>query len=107
MILPHAGSTSTLIVLMVLCMLCWGTWPVFYKLTRNYRFEFFYFDFSLGLGFIALLCAFTVGSRGFDGLSFTDDLLNARKQEWLAAVVAAVIFNFGNMMTLASASVAG
>ena len=92
---------------MVLCMLFGGTWPIFLKLTKKYRFELFYFDFAFGLGFAALICALTFGSLGFDGFSFTDDMLNARKQEWLFAILASMIFNFGNMLTLAAASVAG
>jgi glucose uptake protein len=67
----------------------------------------FYFDFGFGLALMALICAFTFGSLGFDGFNFSDDILNARKQEWLFALLAAMIFNFGNMLTLASASVAG
>jgi glucose uptake protein len=88
-------------------MLCWGSWPIFYKIAKRYRFELFYFDFGLGLAAIALICAFTVGSLGFDGFNFTDDLLNARKQAWLYAFLAAMIFNFGNMLLLAAVSVAG
>jgi glucose uptake protein len=105
MILPHQDSTIT--ALLVLCMLCWGSWPVFHKMAKKYRFELFYFDFGIGLGVLALVCALTVGSLGFDGFNFSDDLLNARKQEWLFVLLAAMIFNFGNMMTLAAASVAG
>jgi glucose uptake protein len=88
-------------------MFCWGSWPVFLKLAKRYRFELFYFDFALGLGILALVCAFTFGSLGFDGFSFSDDMLNARKQEWLFAVLAAMVFNFGNMFLLAAVSVAG
>jgi glucose uptake protein len=105
MILPH--TDPTVIVLLVLSILCWGSWPVFLKLAKRYRFELFYFDFGFGLGLTALICAFTFGSLGFDGFNFSDDLLNARKQEWLFALVAAMIFNFGNMLTLAAASIAG
>jgi glucose uptake protein len=105
MILPH--TDPTLILLLVICMLCWGSWPVFLKLTKRYRFELFYFDFAIGLGIVALFGAFTVGSLGFDGFTFTDDMLNARKQEWLFAVIASMIFNFGNMLTLGAASIAG
>jgi len=105
MILPH--TEQTVMMLLVLSMLCWGSWPVFHKLAKRYRFELFYFDFAIGLGIMALLCAFTLGSLGFDGFNFSDDILNARKQEWLFALLAAMIFNFGNMLTLAAASVAG
>jgi len=105
MILPF--SDTSFILLMFLCMLCWGSWPVFYKLAKGYRFELFYFDFGFGLVLIALICAFTVGSLGFDGFNFTDDILNSRKQEWLFAMLAAMIFNFGNMLMMAAVSVAG
>ena len=105
MILPH--TDTSLIVLMILCMVCWGSWPIFYKLTKKYRFELFYFDFGFGLALIALVSAFTVGSLGFDGFNFSDDLLNARKQEWLYALLAAMIFNFGNMLMMAAVAVAG
>jgi glucose uptake protein len=105
MILPH--TEGSLIFLMIICMLCWGSWAFGYKLARNYRFELFYFDFALGLGLLAVICAFTVGSLGFDGFSFTDDLLNARRQSWLYAFLAAIIFNFGNMLMLAAVAVAG
>jgi len=105
MILPH--TDSSLIFLTIICMLCWGTWPVFYKMARKYRFELFYFDFAVGLGVLALIGAFTFGSLGFDGFNFADDLMNARRQTWLFGFLAAVIFNFGNMLTLAAVSVAG
>src|ERR1035438_3685385 len=105
MILPF--SDTSFILLMLLCMLCWGSWPIFYKLAKKYRFELFYFDFGVGLVLVALIGAFTVGNLGFDGFNFTDDLMNARKQEWLFAMLAAMIFNFGNMLTMAAISVAG
>jgi glucose uptake protein len=76
-------------------------------MAKKYRFELFYFDFGFGLGLTALIGAFTFGSLGFDGFNFSDDLLNARKQEWLFVLLGAMIFNFGNMLTLAAASVAG
>jgi glucose uptake protein len=88
-------------------MLCWGSWPVFYKLARRYRFELFYFDFCFGLGLAAIVGAFTFGSLGYDGFNFTDDFLNSGKQQWLFAFLSACIFNFGNMLTMAAISVTG
>jgi glucose uptake protein len=105
MILPH--TELSLILLLCLSMLCWGSWPVFYKLAGKYRFEFFYFDFAVGLGLLALVAALTVGSMGFDGFSFTDDLMNARKQAWVFAFLSGLIFNCGNMFMMAAISVAG
>ena len=92
---------------MLLCLLCWGSWAALFKAAKKYRFELFYFDFGFGLALVALVCALTFGSLGYDGFKFTDDLLNARKQEWLYGFLAAMIFNFGNMLLLAAVSVAG
>src|SRR5271165_1358616 len=105
MILPDSDISFKL--LMLLCMLCWGSWPVLYKLTDKYRFELFYFDFAFGLAITSLVFAFTLGSLGFDGFNFTDDMLNARKQLWLFAFLGAIIFNFGNMLMMAAISIAG
>jgi len=36
--------------LMVLSMLCWGSWANSYSLTRGkYRFELFYWDYAVGV----------------------------------------------------------
>ena len=53
MILPH--TDTALILLMCLCMLCWGSWPALYKSAKNLRFELFYFDFAFGFGLVALV----------------------------------------------------
>ena len=49
----------------------------------------------------------TVGSLGFDGFSFMDDLMHASKRQWLMAFGAGVVFNLGNMLMMAAAAVAG
>jgi len=105
MILPH--SYNSLVLLMILSLLCWGSWPNFYKLTRQYRFELFYFDFAFGLALAVVIGALTWGSLGFDGFTVTDDILNAGKRQWLFGFVAGVIFNFGNLLLVAAVSVAG
>jgi glucose uptake protein len=71
------------------------------------RFELFYFDFAFGVIIAALLCAFTLGTFGFDGFTFQDDLMHAAKKQDLAAVVAGGLFNLGNMFLLAAVAEAG
>jgi glucose uptake protein len=105
MILPH--TYGTLILLMVLSLVCWGSWPNLFKLAKKCRFELFYFDFAIGLMVTALICAFTFGSLGFDGFNFTDDLMNASKRMWMYGFLASLLFNFANMLLLASISVSG
>ena len=105
MILPHT-NTSVLLI-MLLSLVCLGSWANLYKLAGKWRYELFYFDFAIGMALASLICAFTIGSLGFDGFSFVDDMLNAGKRQWMFGFVAAIIFNFGNMLLLGAVSVTG
>ena len=105
MILPQTYAAA--LFLMILSMLCWGSWANTYKLTGKYRFELFYFDYALGLLAAALVLAFTAGSLGYDGFTFMDDLMHAGKRQWFYGFVAGVIFNLANMLLVAAISVAG
>ena len=111
MILPH--TYPAILALMILSMLCWGSWANTCKLTGKWRFELFYFDFALGVMLAALVFAYTVGSLGInlpsgpDGFSFWDDLMHAGKRQWMFGFMGGVVFNLGNMLLVAAISVAG
>ena len=105
MILPH--SPATLMYLMILSLICLGSWANFFKLAGKWRFELFCFDFALGLLAAALILGLTAGNLGYDGFNLRDDVMNAGKQQWLFAFLGGVIFNFANMLMIAAVSVAG
>ena len=105
MILPSTYLGA--LYLMILSMLCWGSWANAFKLTRNWRFELFYFDYSLGVVAGALLAALTFGNLGFDGFSFLDDLRHAGLRQDAWAIAAGVVFNLANMLLVAAISIAG
>jgi glucose uptake protein len=105
MILPH--THTAVLILTILSALCWGSWASAYKLTRAWRFELYYFDFAIGFGLCALICAFTWGNLGYDGFKFLDDTLNAGKREWALAIGSGALFNLANLLLLAAISVAG
>jgi len=104
MILPH--TQTAVLLLMLLGFLCWGSWVNAFKLAGT-RFELFYYDFILGTLLAAGISAYTAGSMGYDGFTVMDDLLNAGKHQVLYAVLAGMLFNFGNMLMLAAVVVAG
>jgi len=104
MILPQTYAVT--ILLMVFSMLCWGSWASTYK-AAGWRFELYYFDFSLGLLATATVLAFTAGSMGFDGFTFLDDLLHAGRRPLFYAFMAGVVFNLANMLLMAAIAVAG
>src|SRR5271157_445986 len=105
MILPQ--THTAVLFLMILSLLCWGSWANSYKLAGKWRYEIYYLDFAAGVALFAFLCAFTVGNLGFDGFSFIDDLMHAGKRQWLYGFMGGVIFNLGNMILMAAISVAG
>jgi glucose uptake protein len=59
------------VFLCVLAMICWGSWQNTRNLIgKEWRFELFYWDYSIGIVLFALLMAFTFGSLGSQGRSF-------------------------------------
>ena len=95
------------ILLLVFGALCWALWAGLHKTTPNWRYELFCVDVAIGFGIAVSIYAFTVGSLGFDGFSFMDDLMHAGKRQWIFAFSAGVIFNLANMILLGAVSVAG
>ncbi|MFB3826143.1 MAG: AcrB/AcrD/AcrF family protein [Bryobacteraceae bacterium] len=105
MTLPQTYLAALL--LMILGMLCWGSWANTFKITGRWRFELFYFDYAIGVLAAALIYALTFGSLGFDGFSFMDDLMHAGKRQWALGFAGGVVFNLANMLLVAAISVAG
>ena len=105
MILPQTYGVA--VFLMILSMLCWGSWANLYKVAGKWRFELFYFDYAIGLLAVSVALALTLGSSGYDGFSFVDDMMHAGKQQWLFAFLGGVVFNLGNMLLMASIAVSG
>ena len=105
MILPQ--SYPAVLFLMVLSLLCLGSWASFFKFAGKWRFELFYLDFAIGLMLASVIFAFTVGNIGYDGFNFIDDLQHAGKRQWMYVFIAALIFNLGNMLLMAAISACG
>jgi glucose uptake protein len=105
MLLPQ--THAAVLFLMVLSLLCWGSWANSYKLAGKWRYELYYFDFALGVVIVAFIYAFTFGNLGYDGFSFLDDLMHAGKRQWLYGFMGGVIFNLANMILMSAISVAG
>ncbi len=104
MITPETYGSALLLI--VLSMVCWGSWANAFKLAGKWRFELFYYDYSLGVLVAAAVAAYTFGSMGAE-LSFSDNLLIAMRRNMAWAAAAGVVFNLANMLLVAAISVAG
>ena len=105
MILPQTYTGA--LILMILSLLCLGSWPNLYKLAGKWRYEFFYLDFAFGVLVTAGIAALTLGNLGFDGFSLTDDVIHAGRRQLVFAFMAGAIFNLGNVLLVAAMSVGG
>jgi len=105
MILPQTYGAALLLTLV--SMLCWGSWANTFKLAGKWRFELFYYDYSLGLLSAAMIYALTFGNLGSDGFAFADDLAHAGKRQILFGAVGGIVFNLANMLLVAAISLAG
>ena len=96
------------VFLCAVAMVCWGSWQNTQNLIGNkWRFELYYWDFSIGILLFALLMAFTFGSMGDQGRSFLADLKQADTDNLLSAAVGGVIWNIGTLLLVAAISIAG
>ncbi len=101
-------SYVTAVVLCFITMICWGSWANTQKLaTKEWKFQLFYWDYSIGVLILSLISAFTLGSTGSVGRSFLTDLCQADVGSISSAFLGGVIFNLSNILLVAAIDIAG
>jgi len=96
------------LVMMLLSMICWGSWANTQKLVGKWRFELFYWDYVWGILILSLLVGFTLGrTDAASPDSFVNNLGTADTSHLLMAVAGGVIFNVGNILLVAAIAIAG
>lgn len=99
---------SVAVIFCLITMLCWGSWANTQKLASSgWRFELFYWDYTIGILLFSLLLAFTLGSNGEQGRSFLVDYAQADTDNLQSAVIGGVVFNIANILLVAAISIAG
>jgi len=105
MFLPETYQSALL--LMLLSMLCWGSWANTLKLCPRYRFQLFYWDYAIGLALAAVVLGLTAGSMGHSGPTLLADLPATAPILILYAVIGGAVFNVANLLLVAAIDVAG
>jgi len=94
--------------MMIVTMICWGSWANTQKLTKGWRFELFYWDYVLGILLISVILGFTMGSTDPSSPdSFMTNLRDADAHHILLALVGGVVFNVANILLVAAIAIAG
>jgi glucose uptake protein len=103
---PHTYPIALL--MMLVSMLCWGSWANTQKIDKTWRFELFYWDYMWGIVACSLLFGLTMGRTNPSApLSFIHNLDSASARSLSEAFVGGMIFNLGNLLLVAAISVAG
>ena len=101
-------SYSWAVVFCVITMLCWGSWANTQKLAqKGWRFELFYWDYTIGVLLLTLILGFTLGAHGSVGRPFTGDLAQASSSSIGSALLGGAIFNLANILLVAAIDIAG
>lgn len=96
------------IVFCFITMICWGSWGNSQKfVSKNWRYELFYWDYVIGMVLFALLLGLTMGSTGSEGRAFIDDLSQGSSSSIGWVILGGVVFNASNILLSASISLAG
>ena len=96
------------VAICVVTMFCWGSWATTKKLARpDWRFELFYWDYTLGVLLLTLVLGLTLGSAGTEGRAFLPDLSQASSAAILSALLGGAIFNLANILLVAAIEIAG
>ena len=94
--------------MMILSMVCWGSWANTQKLTKNWRFELFYWDYVWGILLMAVFMGFTLGNtQAGSPDSFMTNLGRADAHHLLLAFVGGIVFNIANILLVAAIAIAG
>ncbi len=102
------NSYTLAIIFCFITMICWGSWGNTQKLaSKNWRYELYYWDYTIGILLFALLLVFTLGSFGDSGRGFLEDIRQVDARYIVNALIGGVIFNASNILLSASVSIAG
>jgi glucose uptake protein len=105
MFLPATFATA--LIMTILSTICWGSFANTYKLTKNYRFELYYWDYAAGIFLVSLVLAFTLGSIAGGEQSFVANLHSAAAMNMLDAGIGGFLFNIANVLLIAGIEIVG
>jgi glucose uptake protein len=99
-------SFAAALLMMLGGMICWGSWPSIQKLTTNWRFELFYYDFALGISAAGVLIAATLGTL-FGSPTCWENLAAAHGWVIALTLLSGVIWNIANILLVNGIALVG
>ena len=101
-------SYTVAVIMCFITMLCWGSWANTQKFaSKEWRFQLYYWDYTIGVLLLALISALTMGNIGSAGRCFFEDLSQASGEALRMAFIGGIIFNLANILLVAAIDIAG
>lgn len=96
------------LALMILSMVCWGSWANTQKATGTWRFELFYWDYVWGVLLCFVLAGLTLGrTDAASSHSFFRNLAAADAKHLTYAFLGGIVYNIANILIVAAIAIAG
>src|SRR5271168_3219301 len=90
---------SQAVIFTIITMFCWGSWANTQKLAKKgWRFELFYWDYTIGVLLLSLALGLTLGGHGSEGRPFLADLQQGTASSIFSALLGGAIFNAANVL---------
>jgi len=105
MFVPTTFAVALLMT--ILSTICWGSFANTFKVTKNYRFELYYWDYGLGIFLISLVLALTMGSFSGGPTAFLANVHSADNLNLFYAALGGFIFNIANVLLVAGIEIVG
>ena len=102
------NAYSVAVLFCFITMLCWGSWGNTQKLaSKTWRYEYFYWDYVIGILLLSVIFAFTLGSFGANGQPFLKNLGQAEWSNLASAFAGGIIFNAANILLSSAIALCG
>ena len=93
--------------MMILSLICWGSWANTQKLATKIRFEYFYLDYCIGVVATSFTIALIFGGSEQDNISFLSNILKADTLDIIYAFLGGIVFNIANFLLVVAIEMAG
>lgn len=106
MFAPHTFVAA--LIMTILSTICWGSFANTLKLTKNFRFELYYWSYAVGIVVISLVLGHTMGATDPHSPAFLPHNIHSVAAASLGyCALAGFVFNIANVLLLAGIEMAG